>query len=165
MTLYVAVLFTHSYLRWGVLALALLVLARAAVGSLRQRDWSRADDLCQVALLKAAYVQCLLGLCMYFFLSPYSAAFFADMRAGMREPALRFFGIEHVFAMFGTVGILHAGRKATQRAEAAPQRRRRAGLTTLVALLVICAAIPWPRLRYGRPLLRMAAGASWSAPR
>jgi hypothetical protein len=151
---YVITLYLHSYLRWGVLALALLVLSRALSGWSGTRDWTRFDELAHVGLLKAAYVQFLFGLLLYVFFSPYTSVFFGNFALAMKQPALRFFGILHVGGMFAAVGLLHEGRKASLRAASERSRYRRVGVTTLLALLVICAAMPWPVFEYGRPLLR-----------
>jgi hypothetical protein len=152
---YVVALYVHSYLRWGVLALLLLVLARTVRGWFGARDWTRFDEVAHVALLKAAYVQFLFGLVLYVFLSPYTSAFFANVRAGLGQPVLRFFGVLHVGAMFAAVGFLHEGRKASLRAKSNRSRYLRVAVTTWCALCVVCAAVPWPKFEYGRPLLRV----------
>jgi hypothetical protein len=153
-TAYVITLYLHSYLRWGVFALALLVLSRALRGWSGARTWTRFDEIAHVALLKAAYVQFLFGLILYVFLSPYTAAFMRNLALAMQQPVLRFFGMLHVGGMFAAVGFLHEGRKASLRATSQRSRYRRVAITTLLALIVICAAMPWPVFEYGRPLLR-----------
>jgi hypothetical protein len=153
-TAYVITLYLHSYLRWGVVALALLVAWRALRGWSGARPWTGFDELAHVALLKAAYVQFLLGLILYVFLSPYTSVFMSHFRLAIEQPALRFFGMLHVGGMFAAVGILHEGRKASLRAASERSRCRRVGVTTLLALGVICAAMPWPVFEYGRPLFR-----------
>src|SRR5262249_9176043 len=100
-----------------------------------------------------------LGLTLYAFLSPFSHAFFADAALGMKQPALRFFGVEHIFAMLTAVVVVHIGRRRSRKAEGR-LRHRRVFVTTLAALLVILASIPWPFLRYGRPLARSAQALS-----
>ena len=154
MTPYVITLYLHSYLRWAVVALALLVLSRTLRGWSGTLPWTRFDEVAHVALLKAAYVQFLLGLILYVFLSPYTSVFMSNIRLAMQQPALRFFGLLHVGGMFAAVGFLHEGRKASLRAPSQRSRYRRVCITTLLALLVICAAMPWPIFEYGRPLLR-----------
>jgi len=154
MSLYAVVLFVHSYLRWIVLGLLVTVIVRSLVGWRRERDWLRVDDRLHVALVKTVYVQFLLGLILYLFLSPFSAAFFANVGPSLKHPVLRFFGLEHGVTMFAAVGIIHEARKRTSRAKSPSLRHRGVWITTLIALLVICAAIPWPFLQHGRPLLR-----------
>ena len=154
MTTYVLTLYLHSYLRWALIALLLLVLSRASLALSSKRSWSRLDELAHVALLKTAYVQFLLGLILYLYSSPYTSAFLRDPTSAIHQPALRFFGLLHIGGMFAAVGLLHEGRKASLRAPTLRSRFRRVAITTLLALLAICAAMPWPIFDYGRPLLR-----------
>jgi hypothetical protein len=157
MSLYAGVLFVHSFLRWLVLCLLVAVTARSFLAWRRSHDWSRAHDRAHVALVKVVYVQFLLGLILYVFLSPFSAAFLANVGASLKQPVLRFFGLEHGFTMFAAVGVIHEGRKRSSRAATPRLRHRQVWITTLIALLLICAAIPWPFLQHGRPLFRVAA--------
>jgi hypothetical protein len=96
-----------------------------------------------------------LGVIMYFFLSPFSHAFFANVSLGYSEPTLRFFGLEHPIAMLTAVSLVHLGRERSQRATGR-DRHRSAFRWTLAAVLVFAIAIPWPFLKYGRPLLRLS---------
>src|SRR5207248_4439237 len=87
----------------------------------------------------AVDLQLLLGLSLYLFLSPFTKAFFAAPT--LKQPHLRFFGVEHIFGMLVAVMLVHLGK-------------RRVFAFTLAALLVMLASIPWPFLVYGRPLWR-----------
>ena len=126
---YTLVLFVHSWWRWVVLALMLAVLLRG-------------DGRLRVAMVGAVDVQLLLGLSLYLFLSPFTKAFFAAPT--MKQPHLRFFGVEHIFGMLVAVTLVHVGSR---------KRRHLRGFT-LAALLIMLASIPWPFLVYGRPLWR-----------
>ena len=154
MTLYVAVLFAHSSLRWIVLALALAVSARSAIGSWRQLPWSAAHERLHRALLHAADLQLTLGVALYLWLSPFSRAFFHNPRVGFHDASLRFFGIEHVFGMVLGISLLHVGQERSQRATTARDKQRRACGFTLAALLLMAASVPWPFMPYSRPLWR-----------
>lgn len=156
MSLYAVVLLVHSYLRWLVLCLLVVVIVRSLAAWRRGRDWSLLDDRIHIALVKAVYVQFLLGLILYVFLSPFAAAFLANIETSLKHPVLRFFGLEHGFTMFAAVGIIHEARKRTSRVSLPRLRHRGVWITTLIALLVICAAIPWPFLQHGRPLWRVS---------
>jgi len=166
MGLYSLVLLAHSWLRWAVLLLALALLARSAAGWLRSRAWTPADERLQVALVAVIDLELLLGLLLYLALSPLTRAFLAHPAAGMRAPALRFFGVEHGLAMLLAVAVAHAGRVISRRAPTPARRQRVTCITALLVLLLLAAAIPWPVLGYGRPLFRradLAPGARWAA--
>jgi hypothetical protein len=100
-------------------------------------------------------VQLLVGLVLYALLSPFARAFFAAPALAMKDPVLRFFGVEHTVTMLIAVVVLHVGRSRSKRAPTPRLRHRRAWTLTLAALLLMLIAVPWPFLDVGRPLLRM----------
>jgi hypothetical protein len=131
----------------------LFLTARTANGWARDRPWSRTDELAHKALMTAVNWQFTLGVIMYLFLSPNSHAFFANVGVAYAEPTQRFFGLEHPIAMLTAVSLVHLGRQRSERTTGRA-RHRAAFVWTVAALLVFAIAIPWPFLKYGRPLLR-----------
>ena len=154
MSAYGSVLFLHSALRWAVLIAALVALVRALAGWRGARSWTRPDDVVGALTVGLLDLQFLLGLVLYALLSPASRAFFADPAAGMANAGLRFFGVEHAFAMVVALVVGHLGRVLSRRQSVPAQRHRSAFVSTLVMLVVLLIGIPWPFLPYGRPLLR-----------
>jgi len=157
MSLYLITLFAHSYLRWAVLAAVVFVLVRAFVGWRRARAWTRIDERLHVALVGLTNLQFTLGVALYLFMSPLSHAFFADPAGAMKVRVVRFFGLEHPVMMLLAVALVHMGRSRSRKAATGALRHRVVFATTLAALLVSCASIPWPGLDHGRPLLRGTA--------
>lgn len=151
--MYAWTLYAHSYTRWAVVVTVLLVTVRTALGWMLGRAWSRADELTHKAMLVAVDWQFTLGVIMYLFLSPFSHTFFGNFSLGYREPTLRFFGLEHPLAMITAVSLVHFGRERSEKATG-PARHRTAFRWTCAALLLFALSIPWPFLKYGRPLLR-----------
>jgi hypothetical protein len=153
-TLYSLALFTHSLLRWLIVLLGLVVCLRSFAAWRRGRAWLPLDERLHVALVGSVDAQFLLGLVLYGLLSPLSRAFWTATAAAMKDPLLRFYGLEHVVMALLGVAVLHVGRKRSMRAGTTTLRHRRVWTFTLAALLIIAAAIPWPGLAYGRPLFR-----------
>lgn len=152
--MYVAALFTHSWLRWIVLVLGLALLL-AAIGGLRQGlSWQSSHERLHRIFLAALDIQFLLGIALYVFLSPISKAALANMGAAMKDPTLRFFGVEHVFTMVIAVAVAHVGRVRSKRKEG-KARYRTTMITQIVFIVLVLIAIPWPGLDIARPLFRM----------
>lgn len=152
--MYELVLTAHSWLRWIALAAGLLTTAALLGG----RGGGPAPDrsetwglVCMIAL----DVQMLLGLWLYFVLSPNTAAILADFGAAMRDPVARFWAVEHLATMLAAVVLTHVGRVLGRKAASGPSRRMRLivcfGLATLLMLL----GTPWPGMSAGRPLFRV----------
>lgn len=154
MSTYSVTLFVHSYLRWVVLALAATVTLRAWLAARGGREWSARDERWQVGLVAAVDLQFTLGLVLYLFLSPFSRAFLADIAHSIKEPTLRFFGLEHAFVMLPAVSLVHVVRVRSKR-KSGVARQRMVWILTGIVLVLMLIGQPWPFLRYGRPLLRL----------
>lgn len=157
------VLFAHSYLRWLVLGLALLVVARSWLGWRRQLPWQRRDEYAHASFNWAVRVQFLLGMLLYLLLSPLTQAFFSDVRASLKVSELRFFGLEHVVMMVIAVAVADAGRAHSRRIGDARLRHRGVFITTALPLVLMLAAVPWPFMPASRPLMRSSDGIQWVA--
>jgi hypothetical protein len=153
-TVYSIALLAHSYVRWAVLVAAIAVVVRCAPFASREAPWTPRDESAHKALLAFADGQFLLGILLWVWLSPISAAFFADPSNAVHDHVLRFFGLEHVTMMLLALAVLHVGRIRSKRAEAPHVRRRRALVSSAAFLVMVLPSIPWPGLRHGRPLFR-----------
>ncbi len=106
-----------------------------------------------MAFLGVLDVQVLLGLVMYVWLSPLSAAGTSDIPAALADPVLRFYTVEHPFGM--VVGLFGAHFGLGRWFPSDPARRPRAVVLTQIAwLLITVSSVPWPGLQYGRPFFR-----------
>ena len=159
-SLYVVVLFLHSYLRWLVLALALVLLFRAFSGWRSARAWSPVDERVHAGFVGTLDLQLLLGLLLYVGLSPITRAFLASPGASMKVSELRFFGVEHLLLMLIAIVIVHVARVRSKKRTDARLRQRGVFVSTLVALLLIFASIPWPFMHAPRPLFRASTAAA-----
>ena len=151
--MYELALFLHSWLRWLVLAFGLTLLVTARRGWRRDTEWDGRADRLRAAFLGLLDLQAVLGLTLYFGLSPLTRVGLADVSVAMGDSVLRFYTIEHAFGMATGVIVAHIG---LGRAKKGPveRRHRMTFLTLLVWLAVTVGSIPWSGLPYGRPLLR-----------
>jgi hypothetical protein len=149
--MYPAVLLVHSWLRWVALIAGIGTLAALLkpgdASAARAERWS-------LALLITLDVQLLLGLLLYFALSPFTAAALKDLGAAMQNPALRFFAVEHIVTMFGAVILVHVGRVIGRTAPSPEAKRTRLLVCVGFAMVAMLAGIPWPGMASGRPLFR-----------
>lgn len=151
--MYSVVLYTHSWLRWLVLGFGIALLFVCARDR-KSGPWNEKHERLQVLFMAILDVQLILGLLLYFVLSPFSQAALANMGAAMKDPTLRFFGVEHMATMLLAVILAHVGRIRSKRKLAAA-RFRSVLITQSFWLLLTLAAIPWPGLDIARPLFRM----------
>jgi hypothetical protein len=141
--LYTIVLLVHSWLRWLVLIAGVAAVARGGSANGNAGRWF-------VTLLD---IQMLLGLLLYFWLSPLTTAALQDFGGAMGSSQLRYFAVEHVFGMLIAITLAHIGRGKIRKA---PEHRRAriAAIFYGLALLAILVSIPWPGMPAARPLFR-----------
>jgi hypothetical protein len=155
--MYSAVLILHSWLRWVVLLLAVLVIWRAWTGLNARRLWEPGDRRGLLFFTIAIDLQTLLGLVLYVGISPVTALAFQNLGAAMKNGALRFFVVEHALGMIVAVALAHVGNVKIRKAADAHAKHRLALTFIALTLIVIALSIPWPGLAAGRPLFRFSA--------
>jgi hypothetical protein len=97
----------------------------------------------------------LLGLLLYLAVSPNMRAILENFGASMKEPAARFWAVEHITAMFGAIALAHVGRVLARKAKTADEKRRRLLACFGIAVLLIMIGMPWPGRPGGRPYFRL----------
>jgi hypothetical protein len=155
--MYSFVLTLHSLLRWVVVILAVVTVARAFRGWFGKKEWMALDGRLGMLSSISIDLQLLMGLILYIFLSPSTKSAFQDFGATMSDQGLRYWAVEHVFWMVLALILMHVGRAISKRAVGATSKHRRAAIFFGLATLAILFAIPWPFLSYGRPLIRLVA--------
>jgi hypothetical protein len=152
--MYTALLTVHSYLRWLVLLTALIAIVRAVTGIARRRPWTPTDDTAARWFGISVDTQLLIGLILYFFLSPFTMSAWSDIGGAMRDATVRFIVIEHQFGMLIAVALAHIGRARIRKAQDAARRHRMALIFFGLALVIMVISIPWPGRPGGRELFR-----------
>lgn len=152
--MYNAALIAHSWLRWFVILAGLFAVIRAIGGVAGRRSWTRVDDRAGFWFGMLLDLQIVLGLILYFLLSPITRAAMQDFGAAMASSGLRFWSVEHVFGVIVGLALVHIGRARTRKLTDSGARHKAAAISYTLGLLAILIAIPWPGMPNGRPLLR-----------
>ena len=151
--MYTTILALHSWIRW----IALIAGIGATIMAMRDTSGpsgaSRLDRW-GLALVTALDVQMLLGLVMYFAVSPTMDAIRANFGAAMKDPVARFWAVEHIASMLVAVIVVHVGRVLGRKATSPDSKRMKLFVCFGIATVLMLLSIPWPGLRAGRPLFR-----------
>ena len=151
--MYQTLLYLHSWSRWFVLLFGLLAVYRAYVGWSGRRAFVRADNGMGAAFSGFTWLQVLIGLGLYFGLSPYGLN--AMKQAGaMHDPTKRFFGMEHVAVMILAAIVAQVGRIVVKRTSDSTSKHKKAFTYFGIALLLVLIMIPWGLWNPYRPLFR-----------
>jgi uncharacterized membrane protein YozB (DUF420 family) len=143
--MYSIVLAIHNILRWAVLILGILAVVRAWSGWIGKREWTERDRTLGMFFSSTLDTQLLLGLLMYFFMSPITQSALKNFSAAMGISDMRFFAIEHVAFMVLAVIFVHLGSIFSKKAADAVGKHRRAAIWYTLAMITVLAGIPWWR--------------------
>lgn len=155
MSAYSTLLPLHAVIRWFVFALAGLACARALVALRAGRPYGSLDRRIGTWLIAICDLQLLLGFLLYTTASPFTHMAFGNVRNAMQSAPLRFWLIEHPFAMIIGALLFHVGRVCVRKAESSVAKHRLGAWLYGLGLAVLFVGTPWPGLPYGRPLLRV----------
>jgi hypothetical protein len=150
--MYTTVLALHSWIRWFALIAVVGTTLAAIRGKVAGPD-SLADRWGMISMMLLD-LQLLLGLLLYFVLSPNTAAIMEHFGAAMKDPALRFWAVEHTASMFVAIALAHVGRVLARKAATPAAKRMRLLICFGLATLLILVGMPWPGRPGGRALFR-----------
>ncbi len=153
--MYEFLLILHSYNRWLVLLLALIVIFRSFSGWQSRKPYTKPDNIFHAAFVGVVHLQLLTGLLLYFVYSPVTQQIFQDFGASMKNASLRFWAVEHIAGMLiGTV-LAQLGRTLSKKAPTPELKHKRAFIYSLIAIIIILLSIPFGIINQEtRPLFR-----------
>ena len=152
--MYTTILLIHSWLRWVALIAGVAATIAALRGTTSSTGPTRADRW-GLILMMVLDTQMLLGLIMYFAVSPVMAAIRDNFAVAMKDPAARFWAVEHITTMMLAVIVTHVGRVLARKSASPEAKRMKLFVSFAVATALMLLATPWPGLRAGRPLFRL----------
>jgi hypothetical protein len=107
-----------------------------------------------LGFLVALDVQLLIGAVL-FIKSPITILGIHELDLTLASPALRFYTFVHPLLMLAAIALVHIAWVRIRRRSESSSPHRHAAVFFGLALLLLLAAIPWPFLPYGRPLLSL----------
>ncbi len=144
--MYTGFLHLHDTLRWLILLSLVVTLVKYLAGWLGRKRWEKIDNILGLVFTSLMDLQLLIGLALYFFLSPITQLALSDFGGAMKDADLRFYAVEHFSMMLIAVVLVHIGRAKSKKARNDASKFKIASIFFLIALAVILAAIPWSRL-------------------
>lgn len=136
----------HSWVRWVILLLALIVILKSFFGWKKKSTYGKADNAMSAALIGCFHLQLLLGLALYFFLSPITQGALQDFGAAMGNAAQRYWAVEHILAMIIGVAVAQIGRTKSKKAISDNKKFKTQFIFYLIALIIILSRIPFDEI-------------------
>jgi len=145
----------HNILRWAVLIFGVWAVLSALFAVASKRNYTKSDNKTGLFFMISCDIQLLMGMILYF-----TGMWFEKVKSGMgavmKDPAERFFAVEHALMMIIAWLLVHVGRSMVKRAGTDAQKHKRTLIYFGIALVIIIAMIPWPFrvAEIARPLFR-----------
>ncbi|MEL6671188.1 MAG: hypothetical protein AAFR61_03325 [Bacteroidota bacterium] len=137
-------LYTHSYLRWIVLILAVIVLAQSFMGWFGDKTYAKRDNALSASFVGTMHLQLLIGLLLYFVWSPFGLQAFQSMgSAVMKDSAVRYWAVEHISIMIIAIAIAQIGRSRAKKAAADKAKWKTQAIFFGIAVVLMLSRIPW----------------------
>jgi hypothetical protein len=152
--MYDILLISHSWLRWIVLLLFILVIVKSYTGWKSSRVYTANDKKWNTFFIAGMHLQALIGLILYF-TSPMMKAILSDMGGSMKEGSLRFWSVEHIFGMVLALIIAQVGSIKSKKQTNDSDKFRTAFTYYSIALVLILIMIPWGIWNVDRPMFRI----------
>ena len=143
--MYEAIRMIHGLIRWVVLVDIAVLLAFTFIGWMKAGKWSPRERVLGLTVTILFDIQTLLGLIMYFFLSPVTTSAFSNMGAAMKNKEMRFFAVEHIVLMILALVCVHIAAVISRKTMEDTTKFKKVFLYTAVAFVLILAGNPWFR--------------------
>lgn len=153
-TLYSVSLFLHSWNRWLILVAGIIVITSAIRGLSAKSVYTDFQRKWSLVFLSSLHLQLLVGILLYFVLSPLTTQALSNFGAAMHDPVMRFFAVEHSFINFIAIILAQTGSIMVKRATDPGIKNKRTLLWNGIALFLILAMIPMGIMGVSRPLFR-----------
>lgn len=133
----------HNLLRWLLFANIGWLLIRTLAGWLKNKHWSKQEELALKISVILADVQLLLGLSLYFLFSPIVQNAMNHFKNTMQDATLRFYAVEHPSIMFLGIILIHIAKITAGKKMPNANKHRYVFLFYLIIALVLASRSPW----------------------
>lgn len=152
--LYSITLYLHSWNRWIILIAGLLTILFAIVGRVNKKEYTKRDRLTNLVFMSSLHLQLLIGLLLYFVLSPITLHAFSDFGAAMKDGAIRYWAVEHSLVNLIAIFVAQAGSILVKRKQSSRAKFKSTIVWNSIALVLILAMIPMGMMGVERPWFR-----------
>ncbi|MBW6489584.1 MAG: hypothetical protein K0B15_00185 [Lentimicrobium sp.] len=153
-SLYTFTLLLHSWNRWIILVAGILSIILAISGMIKKNNYNKLNRTTSLIFLSSLHFQLLIGLLLYFVLSPVTLQALSDFGAAMKNSTLRYWAVEHSFVNVIAIIVVQAGSLITKSRQTDQKKFKATLIWNGIALLLIIIIIPMGFMGVERPWFR-----------
>lgn len=151
---YTLTLFFHSWNRWLILLAGIIVIAAAVKGLASKSDYSSFQRKWLLVFISSLHIQLLVGILLYFVLSPITGQALHDFGSAMKDSVQRFWAVEHAFVNIIAIGLAQTGSILVKRRNNSAGKNKVLLIWVGISLILILAMIPMGMMGVERPWFR-----------
>ncbi|MGB3468425.1 MAG: hypothetical protein WBA74_24280 [Cyclobacteriaceae bacterium] len=144
--MYEVFLSIHSWLRWIILIVSIVVILKSLVGLFGGGDYKKLDNILAASFVGTMHLQLLIGLILYIFLSPVTTSAFENMGEAMGNASVRYWAVEHITVMILAVVAAQVGRSISKKSGDSVVKFRFQAIFFGISLFLMLLRIPWDRI-------------------
>lgn len=153
-SLYNFTLLVHSWNRWIILLAGLAVIILAIKGIAGKAHFASVHRKSSLIFISSLHLQLLIGLLLYFVLSPFTTQALSDFGAAMKDSTLRYWAVEHSVVNILAIAIAQVGSILAKRKSNDRAKLKTTLIWTAIAYILILAMIPMGMMGEARPWFR-----------
>ena len=134
--MYTGLFHTHSFLRYAVLLLLILVVLTSALGLLNKKQYSGTDNKLSLYLFIATHLQLLVGLILYT-----QSEWVQFGKLAMKVKEVRYWTVEHISIMLIAIVLITMARITAKKMTSDVAKHKRMFIFNLLALVFILTGI------------------------
>ncbi|MBT1703221.1 cytochrome B [Chryseosolibacter indicus] len=138
--MYSGLLVTHSYLRYFILIMLIIVIVMSLIGLVNKKPYTKTHDKTGLFLFICTHIQLLLGIILYI-VSYTSGGRVQFNSETMKNAALRYFAVEHGLTMLIAVVFITLARTGAKKLAVDQAKHRRLFIFNLIALIIIIGTV------------------------
>jgi hypothetical protein len=151
--MYDTIVTIHSIVRYLVVISAVVALAAAYRGWSGKIKWGEFENTTGLIFTTLFDVQALIGLILFFIVSPITNGIFRNFGATVADPTGRYFTFEHMLPMLIALVVAHIGRSRSKKATTDQGKFHQAAIFFTLAVVIVMVSIPWPFMPVARDWL------------
>ncbi len=153
--MYEFILTLHSWLRWAVLLIGILSISGNYNGWKKSLAYIGLNKQLNTIFIALLHTQLVLGVLLYYGVSPMMKGILADFGGSMKVAELRFWSVEHMLGMVVGIAIAQIGSIKARKQESDAMKYKTAFIWFAIALAIIILMIPFGIWNVERPLFRL----------
>ena len=141
--MYNFLLYTHSWLRWIIIGLAIINIIKSYTGWKSGTAFDKKANALSASFVGVLDLTALVGILLYFFYSPFAFKAFGSGASVMGTSSIRYWAVEHVFIMVVAIAIAHIGRAKTKKIADSAKKYKTQFIFFLIAFVLMLSRIPF----------------------